>query len=72
MSGRCAGIKKRKENARYIATVSARHSSSDEDTVPNTLPGVWPGLYQLVTGFPVRGLMVFKFNVPTSHPRPKK
>ena len=35
----------------YKATVSARHSSIDEDTSPRTDPGVWPGLYQDVLSY---------------------
>ena len=35
-------------NSRYKATVSARHSSMDDDTSPRTEPGVWPGLYHEV------------------------
>lgn len=33
---------------RYKATVSARHSSIDDDTSPSTDPGVCPGLYHEV------------------------
>jgi hypothetical protein len=35
-----------KDSSQNRATVSARHSSIEEDTSPSTEPGVCPGLYQ--------------------------
>ena len=42
-----------------MATVSARHSSIDEETAPRTEPGVWPGLYQVFIFSLVRGLVTY-------------
>lgn len=48
----------RRRYVRKRATASALHSSNELEHVPRTLPAVCPGLYQVVTGLPVSGLIV--------------